>query len=229
MHRRRFLAALPAMSVLVAGAAEVAAPDAAHAQAPDAPAPIGQDRIDLPPANRTGGPSLLEALAKRRSQRGFSKEPLGLRTLSNLFWAACGVNREGEGKRTAPTARNKQEILVYAAFEKGLYLYDHEAHALVKQSGEDLRALTGKQDFVADAPLNLLFVADFARMAAGDDQVLYSSADAGFVSQNVYLFCAAYDLATVVRGWLDREALAKAMRLAKDQRIVLAQTVGRPA
>jgi nitroreductase len=126
---------------------------------------------------------------------------------------------------------NLQEIDIYVALADGLYLFRAEGHVLERVSGEDIRAVTGGQDFVAGAPVNLVFVADYSRMTRGSaaDKDFYSATDTGFISQNVYLFCASEGLATVVRGWVDREALAKAMGLGEDQKIILAQTVGYPA
>jgi nitroreductase len=146
-----------------------------------------------------------------------------------MLWAACGVNRP-DGKRTAPTAMNKQEIDVYVALEQGLYLYDAKANTLVPILAEDIRAATGKQPFVKDAPVNLIFVADYAKMAAmpDDQKDFYAATDTGFISQNVYLFCASEGLATVVRGYVDRAECHSAMKLRPDQKIILAQTVGYP-
>ena len=186
--------------------------------------------IELPAPRREGGMPLMQALEARRTIREFSPEPLPLPLLSNLLWAACGVNRPDSGKRTAPTASNAQEIDVYVALPGGLYRYDAPAHRLIPVLKEDLRAATGGQSFVKDAPVNLIFVADYAKMTKWDkeNKDFYSATDTGFISQNVYLFCASEGLATVVRGYVDREALAQAMKLRPDQRIILAQTVGYP-
>ena len=147
-----------------------------------------------------------------------------------MLWAAFGVNRPDSGKRTAPSAMNWQEIDIYVATVDGLYLYDAKRHALKPVLAEDIRALTGGQPFVREAPVNLVYVADFSRMgkAKADDKLFYSAADTGFISQNVYLYCASEGLATVVRGSIDRPDLAKVMRLRPDQRVVLAQSVGYP-
>ena len=176
------------------------------------------------------GRPLMKVLKDRSSSRSFSTEKLPVKVLSNLLWAASGVNRQDAGKRTAPSARNWQEIDIYIAMADGLYLYDPKNHVLKPVLSGDIRTLTGKQDFVKDAPVNLIYVADFSKMgdATKDEKVLYSAADTGFISQNVYLFCSSEGLATVVRGSIDREALAKAMKLRPDQKIILAQTVGYP-
>jgi len=176
-----------------------------------------------------GGKPLMQALKDRKTSREFSSEKLPPQILSNMLWAACGINRP-DGKRTAPTAMNKQEIDVYVAMAEGLYLYDANAHILLPVLAEDIRAATGKQPFVKDAPVNLVFVADFAKMGntPADQKEFYAATDTGYISQNVYLYCASEGLATVVRGAVDKPALALAMKLRNDQKVILAQTVGYP-
>jgi SagB-type dehydrogenase family enzyme len=172
----------------------------------------------------------MSALRNRKSTRSFSSRPLARQMLSDLLWAAFGVNRRDTGYRTAPSPMNSQEIEIYAATADGLFLYDPHIHQLVQLDKEDIRRFCGKQDFVADAPLNLIYVADFSRLVdrPDDRKLFYAAADTGFISQNVYLFCAASGLGTVVRDWIDRTALAEKMGLRKEQRIILAQTVGHP-
>ncbi|MEI8349976.1 MAG: SagB/ThcOx family dehydrogenase [Candidatus Omnitrophota bacterium] len=185
--------------------------------------------IKLPAPQMQGGKPLMEALAQRKSVREFSSKELSLQELSNLLWAAYGINRPETGGRTAPSARNMQEIDVYIIKADGLYLYDAKENALVLIIAEDLRALTGKQDFVAKAAVNLIFVADFSKMKGqASDMEFYSAVDTGYVSENVYLYCASGGLVTVVRGLVDRPSLAKAMKLRPEQKIILAQTVGYP-
>jgi SagB-type dehydrogenase family enzyme len=185
----------------------------------------------LPPPQTEGGKPLMQTLKERHSTREFSPEALPPQALSNLLWAAAGVNRPASGQRTIPSARDWREIDVYVAMAEGMYRYDAKANALQPVIARDLRALTGVQDFVAMAPLNLVYVANLDRMegAAAEQKEFYAATDAGFIAQNVYLFCASANLATVVRGSVERDALAKAMGLAPHQRIVLAQTVGYPA
>ncbi len=187
-------------------------------------------RIVLPAPDKQGGMPLMQALALRSTSRSFADRELPEQVLSDLLWAATGINRPESGKRTAPTARNLQEIDVYVAMAEGLYLYDPNDHALLPVLAGDIRAVTGRQDFAAAAPVNLVFVADYARMgdAEADIKKFYGATDTGFISQNVYLYCASSGLATVVRGAVDREALAKAMELRTDQAVILAQTVGYP-
>lgn len=174
------------------------------------------------------GKPLMQVLKDRNTSRSFSSEKLPIQVLSNLLWAAFGINRPDSGKRTAPSAMNAQDIDIYVATADGLYLYDAKAQMLRQILSEDLRALTGRQPFVTEAPVNLIYVADYSRMtrASQEDKDLYSAADTGFISENVYLFCASEGLATVVRGSIARAALAKAMKLRPDQKIMLAQTVG---
>ncbi len=177
-----------------------------------------------------GGKPLMQVLKDRSSSRSFSSAKLPPQVLSNLLWAAFGINRPDSGGRTAPSAKNLQEIDIYIAMEDGLYLYNARTHALVPVLPEDIRALTGLQSFVKDAPMNLVYIADLARLSglSEEDKALYSAADTGFISENVYLFCASEGLATVVRGSIDRKVLAVAMKLRPDQKIILAQTVGYP-
>jgi nitroreductase len=170
----------------------------------------------------------MKALRLRASSRAFAPDPLPPQTLSNLLWAAWGINRPQEGKRTAPSARNRQEIDVVVVSAQGAYLYDARAHALQPMAAGDLRALTGTQDFVKEAPVTLVMVADTSRMEGDPDPEPMAYADAAFICQNVYLFCASEGLAVVVRAMVDRPALAKALKLRERQVIVLAQTVGFP-
>jgi nitroreductase len=177
---------------------------------------------------QTGGMPLMNALARRQSSRSFSVRPLTDQVLSNLLWAADGVNRPDSGKRTAPTAMNKQEIDMYVALEEGLYLYDAKKHILSLILDKDIRPLTGRQGFVNKAALNLVYVADMSSIPGfnREEKVLYAGADTGFIGQNVYLFCASEGLVTVIRGFIDKDALGKAMNLKSSQMIILSQTVG---
>jgi nitroreductase len=190
---------------------------------------IGSITLPAPQWDRAN--PLLQILANRRSAREFSPRPLPPEALSTLLWAAYGINRPRDGGRTAPSAHNWQEIEVFAALADGTYRYDAAAHALRLAKTGDLRGLTGVQDFVAGAPLDLLYVADFRKMtdATDEQRTFYAAADAAVIAENVYLFCACTGLATVVRGLVDRRKLAPALGLAVHERIVLAQTVGYPA
>ena len=186
--------------------------------------------IFLPPPQVTGGMPIMDAIAARRSEREFSDRPLSHDLLSNLLWAAWGINRLG-GRRTAPSALDAQEIDLYAALPQGAYLYDHNTHALNLVAGQDIRRVTGYQDFVDSAPLDLVFVAnhDRMRMVPAESRALFAATSAGAISQNIYLFAASAGLSTVIRAWIDRSAISEALGLDHDQQVLLSQTVGHPA
>ena len=186
--------------------------------------------IQLPQPQIDTGRPLMQVLNDRKSSRTFSSRELPDQVLSDMLWAAFGENRQRTGKRTAPSAMNWQEIDIYVTTARGLYLYDAKAHALKPVLPKDLRAQTGRQLFVGKVPVNLVYVADFSRMGQAkiDEKVFYSAADTGFISQNVYMYCASAGLATVVRGLIDRPTLANIMGLRPDQRVILAQSVGYP-
>jgi len=181
-----------------------------------------QQNIKLPAPQKSGGKSLMEAIALRQSTRSYESKAISEQQLSNILWAAYGFNRAD--KRTVPSANNKQAFEVYVAMEKGVYLYDAAANTLELKIAKDLREVTGRQPFVKTAPVNLVFVYDTKKQP--NENMAY--ADCGFISQNVYLVCAAEGLATVVRGMVD-PALHQAMSLPADKKIVMAQTIGYPA
>ena len=183
----------------------------------------------LAPQMESGKP-LMQALKKRKSSREFSSKDLPLQVISDMLWAANGINRPDSDHKTAPSTMNMQEIDIYVAKTDGLYLFDAKENMLIPITREDIRALTGNQSFVKDAPINLIYVANLSKMdkLSADNIYFYAEADTGFISQNVYLYCASEGLVTVVRGLIDKIALAKAMKLRSDQKIILAQTVGYP-
>ncbi len=191
----------------------------------------GPEPVRLPAPQKAGGKPLMQCLAERHSERAFADRPLPDQVLSNLLWAAWGVNRPEAGKRTAPSANNRQEISVYVARADGLYLYDATDHALERILSSDIRAATGRQEYVGEAAVNLVYVADTTKMKATTEETinLYAGADTGFIAENVYLFCASEGLACCVRAMIDRDALAKTMGLGPEQRIVLAHSIGYPA
>jgi SagB-type dehydrogenase family enzyme len=186
--------------------------------------------ISLLPPDTNGGRPLMETLKERKSGREFSSREIPLQILSDMLWAANGINRPGSGYRTAPSAKNMQEIDIYVVKTGGVYLYNGESNILTPIISTDIREVTGIQPFVKDAPVNLIYVADFSKMGSmsSEDKDFYAATDTGFISQNVYLYCASAGLSTVVRGWIDKPALAKAMKLRPDQKIILAQTAGYP-
>ncbi len=197
------------------------------------PAPALGDstrRIELPPAQRDQPGALMHALSLRCSTRSFRPDPLPRQMLANLLWAADGVNRD-DGRRTAPSALGVNEIVVVAALPEGAYAYDPAAHALNLLAAADVRRVTGYQDFVDEAPLDLVFIADHDRMGhvPVEHREAFACVAAGAISQNVSLYCAASGLATVLRAWIDREAIARALGLGMNQHVLLSQTVGQPS
>jgi len=172
----------------------------------------------------------LQLLKKRASSRAFSARALAPQTLANLLWSAFGVSRPDSGKRTAPTANNKQEIDIYVAMEKGVYRYDAKANLLTLVAPGDHRAATGRQTYVGEAAVNLVYVADLDRSGGSseEDKLLYAAAATGLIGENVYLYCASEGLATVIRAYVTRPALAEILKLRPNQKIILAQTVGYP-
>jgi len=185
--------------------------------------------IDLPAPQKTGGLPLMEALAKRSTARAFDSKELSPRQLSTLLWAAFGINRP-DGKRTAPSARNYQETDIYVLLKSGAYVYAAKSNKLDLVVAEDLRVLGGTQAFVKDAPVTLVFVADLSKLGGGssEDKKNTANIDVGYISQNVYLFCASEGLVTGARGSVDRAALGPKLKLRPDQMIILAQSVGYP-
>ena len=183
--------------------------------------------IRLPPPDRQAGLPLMQALDRRQSCRAYKPDPLPLDLLSGLLWAACGVNRT-DGGRTAPSALNAQEIDIHVALPAGSYRYAAAGHQLQLVASADLRRVTGYQDFVDEAPLDLVYVANHPRMSlvpAGQREA-YAHVAAGAITQNVYLFAASSGLATVIRAWINRDAIADALGLGHDQQVLLSQTVG---
>jgi nitroreductase len=208
-----------ATTALLAAGAMAAIPAAAFAR----------DARALPAPRKEAGKPLMQALQARRSIRAYSQRALSEQVLSDLLWAAYGINRPN-GDRTAPYWRHIMVIDVYAAMADGVWLYEPSAHALRRHLAADIRAQTGTQDFVAAAPLNLVYVVHGERLQglSPEERRLYGSVDAAFAGQNVYLYCASEGLATVFRGALDYARLARALRLPEGQFVAFAQTVGYP-
>jgi nitroreductase len=180
---------------------------------------VAQD-IQLPTPHKTGGKPLLDALSARQSNRDFSDKELSEQTLSDLVWAAYGLNREN--KRTVPSSQDRQEIDLYLSLKTGIYLYDAQAQKLVLKAAGNHQAKTGKQPFVEVAPINFVYVANLDK-ASNRDAAL---TDCGFIAQNIYLFCASEGLISVVRGSYDKEGLHGILGLTEKQEVLLTQTVG---
>jgi nitroreductase len=188
--------------------------------------------ISLPRPRTEGGKPLMEALINRCSTKAFSREPVSMEMLSDLLWAADGINRPDSGNLTAPSATNSQNINIYVLLTQGVYLYDVKAHRLVPALAEDLRPLSaGPQDYAKEAPVHLLYVADYAKMSRIPDrpkQVFFSACNTGVICQNVGLYCASVGLGSAVRGTMDIPALHQKLKLRDDQEIMLNQVVGYP-
>jgi hypothetical protein len=187
--------------------------------------------IKLPPPQMVGGMPLMQALKLRQSTRGgYGPDvPLSMQVISNLLWAADGINRP-PSHRTAPSAADWQNIDIYVTTAAGLFLYDPIKHELKVLGKEDVRAVAGQQDFVKTAPLNLIYIADMARAVFGGKNMPpvdqnRSFANVGSIAQNVYLYCASENLACIVRAMVDAAAITKTLNLRPDQKVILAQTV----
>jgi len=187
------------------------------------------ETVQLPPAQKSGGMSLLEALNKRQSQRSFSSKDLTQQELSNVLWAAYGINRP-EGLRTVPAAKEWYEYDIYIIKADGWYLYEPKKHLLLKMGNEDFRVYGGTQDFVKAAPVILVYIADFDRMTNTTDELrrFFSAVDVGYISQNVYLYCASSGLATIILGQVDKVKVHEVLKLKPNQNVILSQPVAYP-
>lgn len=186
--------------------------------------------IQLKAPEKKAGLSVMETLANRHSTREFSNKKLTLQELSNLLWAANGINRPEKGMRTAPSAMNAQEVDVYVCMEEGAFLYDAKSNQLQPVIQEDLRGLVGgKQTFVKNAPVVLLMVSDLSKLPGGNSEQtkLMAAIDAGIVSQNISLACSGLGLITVPRASMDKEALAQKLKLKSTQLLLMNNPVGK--
>ena len=200
------------------------------------------DVIKLPAPQTDGGKPLMQALKSRQSTRGDfgPNTPLSMQTISNLLWAANGVNRPQGNHRTAPTAAGWQNIDIYVATPDGLFLYDAIAHSLKVISKEDVRAKSGlegpaegmmRQDFAKTAPCSLIYVADIGKAKGmkweGEDvSHTWSFTNAGTIAQNVYLYCSSEGLACILRAMIDPKQLATVLKLRPEQKAILTTTIG---
>jgi len=189
-----------------------------------------QDNIKLPEPVMQGGMPLMEALKNRQTIRQIAAKKLDPQQLSNLLWAANGVNRPENGKRTSPTARNMMQIKIYVVLEEGIFFFDPDIHELVLHKKGNHRSIVGRQPFTHNAPVGLIFVADFDKMPdmTKEQQEFYAATDTGNISQNIYLFAASEKLATVVLGSIDREEIQKTLDLPFNHKVVLSQVIGFP-
>jgi hypothetical protein len=189
-----------------------------------------QESIKLPAPEINGGMPLMNALAKRQSTRIFGDQNLSPQQISNLLWAAFGINRPESGGRTAPSWRGSNETDIYLATATEVHLYDPKANELRKIMDGDLRAKTSVLPFVRSAPVVLIYVADRTRMAKASDEEHIQNAhvDAAIIAQNVYLFAASAGLGTVILGSVDRKSLSQTLKLRDNQILTYSQPVGHP-
>lgn len=181
-----------------------------------APASAQENVKKLPAPQTSGGVSLMEAVQKRHSAREFSAEKIDDQTLSDILYVAWGISHDG--KRTIPTSMNKQNLAVYAVMPDGAWLYDAAGNRLLQVTSDDLRSLFDRQDYMKDAQLTLVFTGTDPRN---------SPLHAGSAYQNVGLYAASRGLNNVVRGWFDRDGVAKALNLKPDE-VIISQTLGWP-
>ena len=191
--------------------------------------------IKLPAPQKDLSFPLMKALENRRSIRKWKETPISEQELSNLLWAACGETKAGtkhsKSKRTAPSACNSQAISLYLALSEGVFYFDEQQHQLIKISNKDIRNKIGTQKMMHSAPLGLIYVSDFSKMThflfRDDRQRWFMSAtDTAYISQNIYLYCAARNLSTVVLGLVNRDKIHEAIGLKAYQKVVFTQVVG---
>jgi nitroreductase len=239
MDRRTFLKTVPAFVALVAAESGFSADvNSILVESPaKSPAELGgksaaEQVIKLNPPDLNKGISIMQALKKRKTQRDISNKRLTMQQLSEVLWAADGVNRP-DGKRTAPAAMAMYCVDIYAVLPEGIYFYDVAGHELKLIAKGDYRKAAGTQDFVYIAPLNLVYVINLKswqkarRQTPVEKQELWAHFEVGFLSQNVSLYCASEGLATTVRGSVDQKKLSELIKVRPEQ-LVLAQTIGYP-
>lgn len=200
---KRFIPMLAACLFLMLGTAQAAA------------------SLAFPPTDTKGGKPLMQAFSERATNRSFTAKPLSDKLLGDLLWAAYGVNRPN-GKRTIPTAQNRQDLEIYVLRSDGAWLYDAPKHSLEQINPSDLRKLLAGEGFVRDAPVGLVYVTDTQK----NSKELYAAMHAGSAYQNVGLFCASVGLHNVVRASYDVEALSEGLGLPDSKRILITQTIG---
>ena len=189
---------------------------------------MAQNVIKLPEPDKNVPMTLYQALQQRKSVREYSSKDIDDMKLSQLLWAAVGINRP-DGHLTAPTAVNAQDITVYVCRKDGAYLYVAKDNALQKVSDKDLRKeVASAQQFAAEAPISLVIVTDNAKFRGGSTNgpTISGAIDAGYVSQNIDLACEALGLVTVPRATMDKDALKKELKLTEAQNPILNHPVG---
>ncbi len=189
-----------------------------------------EEILNLPEPKKEGGKPLMEALNERSSARNFRNQEMPMQKLSDMLWAAFGINRSESGKRTAPTSRDVRDINIYVTTKDGAFQYMPEEHALKVITKKDVREHMGEQDFVADAAVNIVYVSDFSKYPDDDDdkKLMTASAHCGFIGQNVYLFAASDGLISVFRAMIDKDLIHGKLNLTEDEHVVYSQSVGYP-
>jgi nitroreductase len=245
MNRRTFLKSVPALAMLASAKnsfsadANTATPStgstlrqsSVQAGSPQAQPVIGTDGvIKLSKPDLKKGVPMMEALSKRKTERNLSDKKLTLQQLSEVLWAADGVNRP-DGKRTSPAAMAKYAVDIYAVLPEGVYFYDVAKHELTLVTKGDFRKESGMQDFVYIAPLNLVYVLnlkswqDISRPIPEQKRDRWIAVELGCIAQNVHLYCASEGLGTVIRGMIDENKFSEVIKV-KPEQILMAQTVG---
>ena len=187
---------------------------------------MAQSKVELPAPVASGGMGLFEVLQKRASIREYSDKDISDKTLSQVLWAACGKNRP-DGRITAPSAVNAQDVVVYVCKANGAFLYDAQNDTLVQVSKKDLRkAVAGRQEFAAKAPVSLVLVSNLEKLPRANEML--GAMDVGYVSENICLACTALGLATVPRATMDIEVLNNELGLGEKQVPMLNNPVGYP-
>lgn len=172
--------------------------------------------IKLPEPDKTNPTTLMSALENRSSQREFSNKELDNQTLSTVLWAAYGINRE-DGKRTIPTAMDKKDLNVYVFNKQGIWLYDAAENALKQQSAENHLSLFQMQDYMNNVSTVLVYTGSTEE---------YAVMHAGSAYQNVELYAAANNMASIVRGYFDHEKVAAVLNLPEGSRVIISQAIG---
>jgi SagB-type dehydrogenase family enzyme len=239
MNRRTFLKGVPALTMLAATAPGLT--EDANTKSSSTPemqaglqtnSAVQLDIIKLNPPDLNKGISVMQALKKRKTQRDITDKKLTLQQLSDLLWAADGINRP-DGKRTAPAAIAIYSVDIYAVLPEGVYFYDVAKHELKPVAKGDFRKLAGMQDFVFIAPVNLVYVLNLKgwrnaqRPVSDEKRDLWVHVEVGLVAQNINLYCASEGLGATVRGMIDQKKFSEVIKVRPEQ-VVLAHTIGYP-
>ncbi len=189
---------------------------------------IAQEEINLPEPDRTGGKTLMLSLSQRKSSREFSSKELSLQQISNILWAANGINRKEESKHTAPTANNRQNMEIYVFLPTGVYLYNDKDHKLLMINPGNHMKSAGRQDFVGTAAMNVMIVSDMSKLgdSTEENKLIYAGIHAGAIMQNLYLYCASAELNTVARRYFDEKVVSEVLKLSSEKKPIIAQTIG---